>query len=168
MNKIMKSSLLFSGLLICHMASANCELPHPVTYHIGLLQDGYQVKLNSQSMDDYSGACQASNNHSVVHFAFDQSTLSLQAKRALNRFLKSQKENSIELQITGYTDSIGPRLYNKHLGLARAKAVATYLESQGVLKRHIIVSSEGELKPTASNKTLEGRALNRRTVLIID
>ncbi|CAG9001538.1 MAG: Peptidoglycan-associated lipoprotein [Candidatus Celerinatantimonas neptuna] len=153
---------------MCHMASANCELPHSITYHIGLLQDGYQVKLNSQSMDDYSESCQAVYNHSVVYFAFDQSRLNLQAKRALNRFLKSQKENSIELQVTGYTDSIGTRLYNKHLGLARAKAVAAYLESRGVLRRHIIISSEGELKPTASNKTSGGRASNRRAVLIID
>ncbi|MEL6711307.1 MAG: OmpA family protein, partial [Pseudomonadota bacterium] len=69
-----------------------------------------------------------------------------------------------QVQVIGYTDSIGPEAYNLKLSERRAQTVADYLASQGV--RNITVKGMGEADFVGDNDTSEGRALNRRVEVI--
>lgn len=62
---------------------------------------------------------------------------------------------------TGYTDNQGPSSFNYQLGLDRAQAVCKLMKKSGI-KASFRVVSRGEASPRASNKTVRGRALNRR------
>ncbi len=106
-----------------------------------------------------------------VHFGFDKSELSDEAKAALDQFaeqLKSQYNRDIYIEIQGHTDSTGSDDYNMELGLSRAEAVRRYLNSAQKIPLHrMSVISYGEKEPIADNKTREGRAQNRRVVLVV-
>jgi outer membrane protein OmpA-like peptidoglycan-associated protein len=65
------------------------------------------------------------------------------------------------VRCTGHTDSDGAAAYNQRLGLARARATCRYLRRHGV-HAHVTVASMGERRPRASNRTVRGRARNRR------
>jgi OOP family OmpA-OmpF porin len=71
-------------------------------------------------------------------------------------------DTKAKLKIEGYTDSIGSESYNLELSRKRAQAVADYLISQGIDNGRLQVIPMGESNPIASNKTAEGRAMNRR------
>ena len=107
---------------------------------------------------------------SDVHFAFDKAELSDEAKAALDEFandLKSRYTN-VYIEIQGHTDSIGADDYNEELGLERAESVRRYLNREHQLPLHrMSVISYGETAPIADNDTREGRAQNRRVVLVV-
>jgi OOP family OmpA-OmpF porin len=71
----------------------------------------------------------------------------------------------VQVQIDGYTDSMGPEDYNKSLSERRAKAVRKYFTSSGISADRLDTQGYGESRPVASNDTREGRALNRRVEL---
>lgn len=66
------------------------------------------------------------------------------------------------VSITGHTDSTGNEAWNEQLSLARANAVATYLNSRGIESHRLIVEGAGSSLPVADNATRFGRGLNRR------
>lgn len=80
-------------------------------------------------------------------------------------FLNKYPEAKVE--VIGHTDSTGSNEYNQRLSEERATSVANILESMGVDKSRILVSGLGEKQPIASNKTSQGRELNRRVELNI-
>ncbi len=69
--------------------------------------------------------------------------------------------------LEGHTDSTGTTLYNKALSERRAQAVKAAFVRGGMDTRRIRVVSYGEADPIASNATGEGRAQNRRVVIVI-
>jgi outer membrane protein OmpA-like peptidoglycan-associated protein len=69
--------------------------------------------------------------------------------------------------ITGHTDYTGSAAYNYKLGLQRAERVKQLLIKKGIAAADIEVISMGEEKPVASNKSLKGRAKNRRVEINI-
>ena len=57
-----------------------------------------------------------------VNFDFDKATLQPQGKPILDEAAKILKENpSINVEVRGFTDSIGSKEYNQQLGLQRAE-----------------------------------------------
>jgi outer membrane protein OmpA-like peptidoglycan-associated protein len=66
------------------------------------------------------------------------------------------------LTITGHTDSTGNESWNQQLSLARAQAVATYLDSRGIAGDRLISVGAGSSLPIATNATRYGRGINRR------
>ncbi|MBI2346107.1 MAG: OmpA family protein [Deltaproteobacteria bacterium] len=72
-----------------------------------------------------------------------------------------------KVQIEGHTDSRADDAYNQRLSESRAKAVADYLVAKGIEAKRLIWIGYGETRPIATNETVEGRAMNRRTVLRI-
>ena len=104
-----------------------------------------------------------------VLFDFDKSTIKKSYKVELDKaveFLKTVKPDS-KIVVAGYTDSKGNQKHNLLLSRKRADAVANYLISKKINKKRIKVVAYGESKPIASNTTVEGRALNRRTEITI-
>jgi peptidoglycan-associated lipoprotein len=106
----------------------------------------------------------------AVHFGFDRSDLSAEAKAALDAFAKKVKDENknVYIEIQGNTDSIGTEQYNLVLGQARAETVMRYLAMQeGFPLSRMNAISYGEYKPIADNKTSAGRAKNRRVTLVV-
>jgi outer membrane protein OmpA-like peptidoglycan-associated protein len=104
-----------------------------------------------------------------VRFGFESSELSDEAKAFLDDFaekLKAENKN-VFIEVQGHTDSTGSEKYNYDLGLSRAEAVRRYLNLRGIPLHRISVISYGETEPVADNGTREGRAQNRRVVLVV-
>ncbi len=105
-----------------------------------------------------------------VHFGFNKSELSADAKAALDAFAKRVKDENknVYVEIQGHTDSVGSEKYNLTLGQARAEAVMRYLNMQHGFPLHRMNAiSYGKYKPIADNKNAEGRAKNRRVALVV-
>jgi OOP family OmpA-OmpF porin len=68
-------------------------------------------------------------------------------------------------EVAGHTDNTGSAKVNKRLSEARAEAVRQYFIAHGVAADRMTAVGYGPSKPVASNKTAEGRALNRRVEL---
>jgi OOP family OmpA-OmpF porin len=74
----------------------------------------------------------------------------------------------VSIIIVGYTDSQGSESYNQNLSELRAKSARDFLVRKGVSGMRIRTLGMGEQDPIASNDTPEGRAANRRVVLLRD
>jgi OOP family OmpA-OmpF porin len=98
-----------------------------------------------------------------LYFDYDQSVIKKKYNKSLNNIVEILKKNPfLNVEIQGHTDNRGSKHYNKKLSEARAKAVAKYLISHGIRAARISYVGYGYEIPIASNKTKEGRALNRR------
>lgn len=75
--------------------------------------------------------------------------------------------SNAKIAITGHTDYIGSGEYNYRLGLQRAERVKRILIKKGIAAERIVVLSKGEEDPVASNKSVRGRAKNRRVEINI-
>lgn len=67
-----------------------------------------------------------------------------------------------KLTISGHTDSVGDEETNMVLSRERAKSCYQYLVSQGVPPERLAFQGFGETRPIATNRTSQGRKLNRR------
>lgn len=69
-----------------------------------------------------------------IHFDFDKSTLTPEAKKILKKDISILKENPrTQIRIAGYTSASGTEDYNQKLSERRAKAVQTYLVDEGII-----------------------------------
>lgn len=108
------------------------------------------------------------NMPSNVTFATNSSALNADFFKVLDSVaLVVDEYDKTLVEVAGYTDSTGPDDFNMRLSDDRARAVASYLESQGVLALRLIPIGLGETMPVASNDTTEGRSLNRRVELTL-
>jgi OOP family OmpA-OmpF porin len=83
----------------------------------------------------------------------------------LAKLLKKNKK--IKIKIEGFTDNIGSYDYNKKLSLKRANALKDILVHKfNINSKRITIAGYGKDYPIASNKTEDGRRLNRRVVVI--
>ena len=80
--------------------------------------------------------------------------------------LKGENRN-VYLEIQGHTDATGSAEYNNRLGQERAEAVRRFLAKQGVALNRIATISYGEDEPVAANNSRDGRAQNRRVVVMV-
>lgn len=71
------------------------------------------------------------------------------------------------MTIAGHTDSVGSSAANTQLSKNRANSVAQYLAKQGVSAQRINTLGLGDTAPVASNSDNQGRAKNRRVVILI-
>lgn len=106
-------------------------------------------------------------------FGFDSAELSDDGKAVIDeriQRLRGQVQLTSAMRIEGHTDSIGPESYNQQLSVRRAQAVADFIatRSYNVKASDIEVVGLGENDPIASNATREGRARNRRVVVMAE
>jgi OOP family OmpA-OmpF porin len=105
-----------------------------------------------------------------VHFEFDKATLTAADRSQLDTVATRLKTEATtaRLSVSGHTDSVGSDAYNQRLSEQRAKAVTDYLVSNGVPRASVVsVKGVGEAQPVADNNTADGRAMNRRTEILI-
>ncbi|MBV8202752.1 MAG: phosphate ABC transporter substrate-binding/OmpA family protein [Acidobacteria bacterium] len=110
---------------------------------------------------DAGGA--AANTPQVVRVQFPKgAALTPAAKASLAALAESAKTGGNHLLVVGHADIRGSRAVNARMSLARAKAVAAYLEEQGVPESAIQVAGRGADEPVGSNQNGAGRGANRR------
>jgi outer membrane protein OmpA-like peptidoglycan-associated protein len=82
--------------------------------------------------------------------------------------LKMKQDPAIPALVIGHADSTGNDGINDPLSARRAEAVKKYLvERHSIDASRITTEGRGSREPAASNDTREGRAENRRAVVII-
>ncbi len=84
---------------------------------------------------------------------------------SLAKFLKSHP--TINVSITGHTDSTGTERHNVGLSTRRAEGVSDYLVNSGVDFNRIAFEGFGSSRPIASNRTESGRLRNRRVEILL-
>ncbi|CEK12116.1 flagellar protein MotY [Legionella hackeliae] len=124
----------------------------------------YQRCLGNLLPFDY-----ASVKTTIIYFDSDSFELSDEAKKLLKKVaIYSRVDQQVKkIKIAGYTDDTGRKSYNNAVSEARAKAVASYLQSQGVREDRLSVTWFGIKDPVAPNDSEAGKTLNRRTVVKI-
>jgi OmpA-OmpF porin, OOP family len=99
----------------------------------------------------------------AVDFELDSNRLTEPAQQTLDQIATAlAAQPALRVDVQGYTDSTGSRPHNMKLSQARADAVRSYLVSKGIAGDALSAHGLGPDAPIASNKTVDGRAQNRR------
>ncbi len=111
---------------------------------------------------------------SGIQYNSGSSRLSSEERSALDALASKLSSNKdLHILVEGHTDDVpvkeGAAIGNNwNLSVARAMGVVRYLIRQGVDPSQVAAVARGEYMPTADNDTAEGRAENRRTVILPD
>ena len=98
-----------------------------------------------------------------IYFQIGKDVLLAKSFKSLDEvvtILNDDKE--LKLDIEGHTSSTGTDKINIPLSKNRAASVYNYLVKKGIDTTRLTSQGFGATKPIADNKTLKGRALNRR------
>lgn len=108
----------------------------------------------------------------TVYFKLNSAELQPAEQQKLDNVIAQTKnEKGYAIEVAGFADTTGKAALNQTLSEKRANAVVRYLEQQGSIPIHRILTPAGmgTTHEAADNNTNEGRKLNRRvevTVLI--
>lgn len=104
----------------------------------------------------------------AILFAFDSASIlpeSAQALETVAGLMNDQPE--LKLLVVGHTDGVGSFDYNLRLSLNRATAVVDWLrERHNIAANRLRPAGAGPMSPITTNRSEEGRALNRRVELV--
>ena len=135
---------------------------------IGYYQDKQEAALRAELEGTGVSVTRMGDNITLnmpgnVTFATDSSDLSPAFFDVLNSVGKVLAEfEQTVVEVAGHTDSTGTDAYNQSLSERRARSVAAYLNSQGVISQRVITVGMGEARPVADNSSSAGRQANRR------
>ena len=103
-----------------------------------------------------------------IFFDTGKSVLKPESDAALKEIAKLLQANpTMKVWVVGHTDAVGSPESNLALSNARAAAVIQALtQKNGVDPKRLAPFGNGPYAPTASNKSEEGRAKNRRVELV--
>lgn len=105
--------------------------------------------------------------HGIL-FDFDKDTMRSDSKPQIEEIAKLLNEQpNMKVLIVGHTDSKGALDYNRDLSYRRARSIVeTLSRDHGVVASRLTPLGVGMAAPMATNRTEEGRALNRRVELV--
>jgi len=101
----------------------------------------------------------------TVLFKVNSVMLSPSDQAALDQLAtKAMAAKGYVIEVAGYTDSTGSAGRNRALSQQRADAVVRYLQEHHdiPLRRMVTPFGYGDIRPVASNGSVEGRRQNRR------
>jgi peptidoglycan-associated lipoprotein len=176
----MKGAALGSALILAGLATTGCATKNFVRDQVAVV-DTRVTGVEGTAKDALDRANAAHKlaegkflyemvlSDDSVKFPVDKDQLSPEAEMRLSELvqrLKSENKN-VYLEIQGHTDASGDEAYNDNLGGSRAEAVRKYLAKQGVALNRMATISYGESVPVAPNDSQDGRAQNRRVVVVV-
>jgi outer membrane protein OmpA-like peptidoglycan-associated protein len=98
-----------------------------------------------------------------IFFEENSNELSPKAIEKLNKIYEILANNAAaKLTLNGYSDSSGTPSFNQMVSEIRANSVKSYLSGKGIKSSRMMALGHGAQKFIASNKSAEGRHLNRR------
>ena len=99
-----------------------------------------------------------------IFYETDKFDLKPESKIELDRLVSFLNNNpKVHFEISGHTDNVGGKEYNKTLSEKRAKTVYDYLVTAGIPATRMSSKGFGDTVPVAENTSDAGRAKNRRT-----
>ena len=120
--------------------------PSYLDFSIRLLDTGKSFNIQNIYFDNNSYEVKSVTREILVEFA---------------EYL--EVNNTLIIEINGFTDNIGDKDDNQLLSENRAKAVRDLILMQGVSELRVFYNGFGESSPISINHTKEGRKQNRRT-----
>ncbi len=146
------------------VGSESC-LPHTENIHTADITS-YTEKIVDITLQGLSAGSIAVLNN--VFFDYNSAKLKEKSFYELNKFYEVLIDNpGMLVEIAGHTDADGSDAYNVKLSKKRAQAVLKYFSKKGISKKRLVARGYGEKYSIATNTTDEGKALNRRTEMII-
>ena len=100
-------------------------------------------------------------------FDFNKSEVRGDAAAVIDRSAVLLNRSKKPIVVEGYTDNVGTLEYNQQLSESRATAVGYALVARGVAMDRVRTKGNAYNNPVATNDTPEGRALNRRTEIVV-
>jgi len=140
---------------------------------IGYYMDTQEAELRKQLRGSGVSVEREGNNINLIMpgnitFSSGNATLEQNFLSVLDSVVLVLNEfNKTLVVVAGHTDSSGSNELNQRLSERRAQSVSTYLTAAGVLNDRVEVIGFGEEQPVASNKTEEGKELNRRVEITL-
>lgn len=142
-------------------------------------QQEQQIAANDAKIVATSGAVEATNGRIAnlddytvldtltVYFRNGRSEISRDFQARLQQFAqKAKAADGYRVQIEGYASAVGQDTLNQMLSKRRAEVVAAALQQSGVPSTRMLVpAAMGTTDQVATNKTEDGQAQNRRTVV---
>jgi outer membrane protein OmpA-like peptidoglycan-associated protein len=171
--------LLLAGLIFYDLVRAPKPLPPvgaPPPASALTLPGGAQLAVRANSIEDqlaryFAGGAGELPKRFVfddLNFDFGTSEPTTTSRATIdNLAVILRAYPSATIVLVGHTDNTGDSGANQQLSLARANAVKALLVRDGVADARIATQGLGADQPLASNDTDEGRALNRRTELVV-
>lgn len=102
-------------------------------------------------------------NFTNIQFEFNSAVLKTESYPELDKAAAAIKQSpDVKFVLNGNSSAEGTEQHNLQLSEERANSVKQYFVNAGVSADVLTVKGYGESKPIASNKTEDGRALNRR------
>ncbi|MBY6185875.1 OmpA family protein [Marinobacter hydrocarbonoclasticus] len=107
---------------------------------------------------------------SILHYQEKDGDLTRESKRRIDQIIQYlQLDPAVELVLTDtYTDNHRSKATNQAITQQQANSLKTYLMQSGISESRIIASAHGEQRHIASNRTAQGRDLNRRVVVRVE
>jgi outer membrane protein OmpA-like peptidoglycan-associated protein len=127
--------------------------------------EGEQRAADAQAAREHA---EASRYAAVVYFDVGSAVIGPDGERELRWFVgKMQPYPQALLLVQGFADSTGLEANNQTLSEDRSRAVAGFLNAQGIAPARIVAQGFGTGSPAASNLTAEGRRNNRRVEVTV-
>jgi outer membrane protein OmpA-like peptidoglycan-associated protein len=103
------------------------------------------------------------NSQTIILYLTNKWELVSESIKKLQPMLSILTEHpELKIQIDGHSDNFGSVENNQLVSKYRAEGVMEFFKKQGVKSNRMKLKAFGESKPTASNQTKAGMALNRR------
>jgi outer membrane protein OmpA-like peptidoglycan-associated protein len=149
-----------------------CPLPDRDKDTVPDVHDACPDKPGAPSPDPKKNGCpglvEVKNGQLVilkpVFFALDKDVILAQSYPVLQAVADALKFATAikKVRIEGHTDSQGNPAYNIDLSERRTKSVRRWLIEHGIAEDRLEARGYGQTRPIATNKTIAGRAKNRR------
>lgn len=139
-------------------------------YTLEIIEEKSMVQTVTADATSLFNSIQSKGSVAVggILFDFNKSTLKPESAPAIDVLVTLLKNNpQLKLYVVGHTDNVGSLEPNLTLSQARAEAVVQELVSKhGVAPTRLKAKGLASLAPVASNRTEDGRTLNRRVELV--
>ncbi|MBR6311129.1 MAG: PD40 domain-containing protein [Paludibacteraceae bacterium] len=161
----------FSGKIILPVPSTGETFAYTASAE-GYMPKNEKVQNVNTGIEHEIRLTKAKAGSSIVlkNVFFDTNSYNLkdESKFELDQIIAFMNANpNIRVRFEGHTDSQGSRQLNTKLSDNRAKAVKKYLIEHGIAADRMEAVGFGPDRPTSTNDTEEGRALNRRTEMVV-
>lgn len=147
---------------ISKLIATRSEALEPLNISINIDVDPY-IGITRACAD----AMTLSMKQNVLNYKVDFSNIEPRYTASLDRI--AEVVNGVcagqvtQILVESHADVTGGEGYNQGLSERRAETVHRYFADKGIASDRITAFGYGEFRPIASNETIEGRALNRRT-----
>lgn len=106
--------------------------------------------------------------HFMLYFIFDKDQLTPESAPQYQKVFEDIKVRPVyEVEVIGYTDTMGKQQYNQELSLNRASAIRQRLIHDGLDPKSISIAGRGPLDPLVPTGDQVAEPRNRRVVITV-